>query len=59
MVDAARNEFDLRRFVKDYGFKIEQAGGMHFWRQVWDPAVSEIYRDRLCECPMMNERDNG
>jgi large subunit ribosomal protein L35 len=49
MRDASRSEFDLRTFVAECGFKTEHAGGAHFWRQVWDPAVSDIYRDRFGE----------
>src|SRR4051812_45073458 len=32
-----RNEFNLRKFVAQHGFKSERAGGAHFWREIWDP----------------------
>ncbi|KIM32584.1 hypothetical protein M408DRAFT_183496 [Serendipita vermifera MAFF 305830] len=44
---ANRNEFDLRAFIAQHAFKPERAGGAHFWRETWDPAVSDIYRDTL------------
>jgi large subunit ribosomal protein L35 len=56
MIDASRSEFDLRKFVTEHGFKTDQAGGAHFWRQVWDPTVSEIYRGQFCECYVVTEK---
>ena len=44
-----RNEFDVRKFVAQHGFKPERAGGAHFWRETWDPTVSDIYRTILRE----------
>jgi large subunit ribosomal protein L35 len=39
-----RNSFILRDFVARWGFKPQTGGGAHFWRSIWDPEVSEIYK---------------
>lgn len=47
MSKGSRNDFNMRDFIAQYGFKPECAGGAHFWRELWDPTVSDIYRTIL------------
>ncbi|KAF9448843.1 PEBP-like protein [Macrolepiota fuliginosa MF-IS2] len=42
-----RKGFDLRGFMRDWGFDMRQGGGAHMWREVWDEHVSTIYKDIL------------
>jgi hypothetical protein len=44
-----RAGFNLRQFIAQWGFKPESGGGAHFWRELWNPAVSDIYREHLRE----------
>ena len=39
--------FDLRRFAEKYGLHGDKGGGVHMWREIWDPTVSQIYKDTL------------
>ncbi|KAJ3557658.1 hypothetical protein NP233_g11684 [Leucocoprinus birnbaumii] len=45
--DRKRKGFDLRSFMREWGFDMRQGGGAHMWREVWDKHVSAIYRDIL------------
>lgn len=44
--DAERHRFDLRAFVDQWGLDAT-GGGAHMWREVWDEAVGELYKDVL------------
>jgi len=41
-----RFNFDVREFVEQYGLDGSK-GGVHMFREVWDPEVSKIYEDIL------------
>ncbi|KIY63842.1 PEBP-like protein [Cylindrobasidium torrendii FP15055 ss-10] len=36
--------FDLRAFMKEWGFDSRQGGGVHMWRAVWDQHTDWIYQ---------------
>ncbi|KAI0706214.1 phosphatidylethanolamine-binding protein [Cytidiella melzeri] len=44
---AERLGFDFRAFTEQYGLDGSKGGGAHMWREIWDPTVSEIYKDTL------------
>ncbi|KAF9224623.1 PEBP-like protein [Gyrodon lividus] len=39
--------FSVREFMSKYDLNPATGGGAHMWREVWDPAVSQIHRDVL------------
>ncbi|EKM83372.1 hypothetical protein AGABI1DRAFT_116893 [Agaricus bisporus var. burnettii JB137-S8] len=45
--DRRRKGFDLRSFMREWGFDMRQGGGAHMWREVWDEHVSTVYKDIL------------
>lgn len=45
--DEARRGFDLREFCEAHGYDVSAGGGAHMWREVWNEAVGDIYRDTL------------
>jgi hypothetical protein len=45
--DADRLGFDLRAFADKYGLDGSKGGGAHMWREIWDPTVSQIYKETL------------
>lgn len=45
--DRRRRGFDLRSFMREWGFDMRQGGGAHMWREVWDEHVSTVYKDIL------------
>lgn len=45
---SSRAGFNLRTFIAEHGFKAECGGG-HFWRELWSPAVSQVYQEHLGE----------
>lgn len=45
--DKQRKAFNLRGFMREWGFDMRQGGGAHMWREVWDEHVSTIYKDIL------------
>ncbi|KAG8756856.1 hypothetical protein FRC14_002610 [Serendipita sp. 396] len=47
MLETKRIAFSLRDFIKAWSFRPEAGGGAFFWRSVWSPAVTDIYRDIL------------
>ena len=47
--DDARLGFNVREFMSEHSLDGSVGGGAHMWREVWDEAVSRIYRDVLSE----------
>lgn len=45
--NADRLGFDFRKFSAQYGLDGSNGGGAHMWREIWNPTVSEIYKDTL------------
>jgi hypothetical protein len=45
--DRWRKGFDLRGFMREWGFDMREGGGAHMWREVWDEHVSTVYKDIL------------
>jgi hypothetical protein len=37
--------FDVRAFMEQYGLDGNKGGGVHMFREVWDPFVSSIYKN--------------
>jgi hypothetical protein len=38
--------FSVRKFMEQYQLDAS-AGGAHMWREIWDPKVTDIYKDIL------------
>ncbi|EJD03667.1 PEBP-like protein [Fomitiporia mediterranea MF3/22] len=45
--DEARIGFDVRAFCEEHGLDASQGGGAHMWREVWNEAVTDIYKHTL------------
>ncbi|KAI0089880.1 phosphatidylethanolamine-binding protein [Irpex rosettiformis] len=45
--DRRRLGFNFRAFAEKYGFNGANGGGVHMWREIWDPTVSHIYEHTL------------
>jgi large subunit ribosomal protein L35 len=39
--------FDVRAFMEQHGLDGSKGGGAHMFREVWNPVVSNIYKDVL------------
>lgn len=51
--DDQRLGFDVREFIKQWGFNAAKGGGAHMWREVWNRRVTEIYRYVLRGCQFL------
>lgn len=46
--------FSVRDFIATYDLDLSAGGGIFMWREVWDHAVSTIYRDILGKSRLLN-----